>query len=104
MGFGVSACSNLFINHASCIPSLSCLPSFYAIPISYASFFNSQDFNLLVQNGPNGSTKKVECGLQRIIIFTEPTVRTCYCRSSNVPHALGITSQLCHGCLLASLQ
>ena len=28
MGLGVSACSNLFINRASCIPSLSCLPFF----------------------------------------------------------------------------
>ena len=32
----MSACSNLFINHASGIPSLSCLPFFY---LYYASFF-----------------------------------------------------------------
>ena len=41
IGLGVSVCSNLFINHASCIPSLSCLP--YFIPSLYASFSNSQD-------------------------------------------------------------
>ena len=40
MGLGVSVCSNLFINHASCIPSLSCL---LFIPSLYASI-NSQDF------------------------------------------------------------
>ena len=33
MGLGVSACSNMIINLASCIPSLSCLPFFYTIPI-----------------------------------------------------------------------
>ena len=40
MGSGVSVCANLFINHASCIPSLSCLP-FLFIP---ASSLISQDF------------------------------------------------------------
>ena len=32
MGLGVSAYSNLFINHASCIQSLSCLPFFLYHP------------------------------------------------------------------------
>ena len=32
IGIGVSASSNLFINHASCIPSLSCLPFFLYHP------------------------------------------------------------------------
>ena len=35
MGLGVSAYSNVFINYASCIPSLSCL----FIPSLYDSFF-----------------------------------------------------------------
>ena len=39
---GVSACSNLFINHASCIPSLFCLPFFLYHP--YNPLLNSQDF------------------------------------------------------------
>ena len=32
MRSGVSACSNLFINYASCIQSLSCLPFFLYHP------------------------------------------------------------------------
>ena len=46
MGSGMSACSNLFVNHASCIPSLSCLH--YTIPICL--FINSQDFVLLLHS------------------------------------------------------
>ena len=37
IGLGMSAYSNMFINHASCIP-------FLFIQSLYATFFNSQDF------------------------------------------------------------
>ena len=45
MGLGVSVYSNLFVNHASCIPSLSCLP-FYHPYMPF--FFIRRIFNLLV--------------------------------------------------------
>ena len=47
MGLGVSACSNVFINHASCIPSLSCLPFFLYHPYM-PLFYIHRIFNLLV--------------------------------------------------------
>jgi hypothetical protein len=39
IGLGVSACSNLFANHASCISTLYC-------PSLYYAFFNSQDSDI----------------------------------------------------------
>ena len=54
----MSVCSNLFINHASCIASLSCLPFFirslyasffmYPFPSLHASFLICRIFYLLV--------------------------------------------------------
>ena len=44
---GVSACSNVFINHASCIPSLSCLPFFLYHPYMPLLLI-PRIFNLLV--------------------------------------------------------
>ena len=43
MRFGVSACSNLFINDASCIHPYFVSLSFYTIPICLY-FLNLQDF------------------------------------------------------------
>ena len=48
MESGVSACSNIFVNHASCIPSLSCLPFFIYHPLCLLFVNIHWIFNLLV--------------------------------------------------------